>query len=213
MKMQATPEPAVPLHGRLAWLERDALDVEQRAVYDGITSGPRAASQAISPLLDPAGRLEGPFNAMLFSPRLGLALQEVGASLRYHTRLTDRQREIAILLVSVAQQSNFEWLAHEKVARSCGLDSDELAAIAKRQSGASFDAAETVVVHVVNSLLDQRDIPTELFQLAGDQLGTPQLVELVFLVGYYQLLSLSLRVFRVPLPPGAHPHWPQAGQS
>nr|BFE70573.1 hypothetical protein GCM10020092_038740 [Actinoplanes digitatis] len=61
------------------------------------------------------GGLEGPFNAFLLQPRLGLALQALGAAVRYETGLADRAREIAILVVSAASDSAFERYAHEAV--------------------------------------------------------------------------------------------------
>ena len=39
------------------------------------------------PLTDEGGRLEGPFNAMLFSPAVGHALQALGGALRYQGTL------------------------------------------------------------------------------------------------------------------------------
>lgn len=53
------------------------------------------------PLVDGEGRLEGPFNAMVVSPEIGFAIQQLGAKIRYRARLSARQREVAILEVVV----------------------------------------------------------------------------------------------------------------
>ena len=68
------------MHGRLPWPTPDELDEPRRAVYDAIAGGPRAAGPQAFRLTDDDGRLEGPFNAMLVSPGVGLALQELGAA-------------------------------------------------------------------------------------------------------------------------------------
>ena len=77
-----------------------SLDDEQRAVYDTIAGGRRAQGPQLFQLVDDDGALEGPFNAFLLQPRLGAALQAVGSAVRYETSLTDRAREIAILVVA-----------------------------------------------------------------------------------------------------------------
>ena len=65
----------------------------------------------------------------MLQPRLGAALQALGSSVRYDTGLTDRCREIAILTVAAYWSSDFEWYAHEAVARAAGLTDTDLAAI------------------------------------------------------------------------------------
>ncbi|XUR32146.1 hypothetical protein ACQY74_000173 (plasmid) [Rhizobium leguminosarum bv. trifolii] len=63
---------------------------------------------------------------MLHVPALGLPLQELGAAIRYGTRLSDRVREIAILCVAAETDSAFERYAHERVGRAVGLGETEL---------------------------------------------------------------------------------------
>jgi 4-carboxymuconolactone decarboxylase len=55
-------------HGRLSWPVPTELTTAARAVYDKIVGGPRASAASAFRLVDAAGRLEGPFNAMLLSP-------------------------------------------------------------------------------------------------------------------------------------------------
>ena len=88
-------------------------------MYRAIAGGPRASGPF--PLTDEKGHLRGPFNAMLLSPPVGLTLQAVGASVRYNTVLTDRVREMAILVVAAHWGSDFERESHEAVGRACGL--------------------------------------------------------------------------------------------
>ena len=116
-------------HGRLPWPTPNELDTAQRDLYDRIAGGPRAAGRQAFPLTDPDGRLNGPFNAMLMSPDVGAAMQELGSVIRYKTTLSDRIREIAILELSVFRRSEFEWFAHVRVGAQAGLTTDELTAI------------------------------------------------------------------------------------
>jgi 4-carboxymuconolactone decarboxylase len=208
---------------RLPKLAPSALDDEQRALYDAITGGRRAQGPQVFRLADPEGRLEGPFNAFLLQPRLGSALQALGSSVRYDTGLGDRCREIAILVVAAHWRSDFEWYAHEAVARSVGLTDAELAAVRDGRytkpagagdgrytepdavqdgSRAALAGREALVARTVAALLTRGDLEDAEYREAVEHLGPAGLFELLTLVGYYATLALQLRVFRVPAPDG-----------
>ena len=190
------------VHGRLPWFHPDELDAERRAVYDAIAGGRRAAGPQAFQLTDARGRLEGPFNAMLVSPGLGMALQELGAAVRYRTSLTDRAREIAVLALAALRRSDFEWYAHERVGRRAGVTEEELAALRDGGVPATLSEIERAVLDVSRALAVDGDLDDQAYADAEAVLGRGVLVELVLLVGYYDLLALSLRVFRTPLPAG-----------
>lgn len=192
-------------HGRMPWYDPAGLDTERRAVYDEIAGGPRAAGPQAFELTDPDGRLEGPFNAMLTAPGIGGPLQRLGAAIRYASSLPARWREIAILEVAVARRSDFEWYAHERAGRAAGLGDDELAALAQGLDHPGLEAAERTLRKVVRALVAERDLDDELYARALADLGAERLYELLVLVGYYDTLALSLRVFRTPLPEGEPP--------
>ena len=184
---------------RLPRFEPPALDAEQRALYDAIAGGRRAQGPQLFRLADADGRLEGPFNAFLLQPRLGSALQALGASVRYDTGLDDRCREIAILIVAAHWRSDFEWHAHEAVGRAAGLGDAELAAL-REGSHAELAGRESVVARTAAALVTRGDLDDAEYGEAVGHLGPAGLFELLTLVGYYATLALQLRVFRVPAP-------------
>jgi 4-carboxymuconolactone decarboxylase len=204
---------------RIPKLEPAALDDDQRSLYDAIAGGRRAQGPQLFRLADAQGRLEGPFNAFLLQPRLGSALQALGSSVRYDTGLDDRCREIAILVVAAHWRSDFEWYAHEAVARSAGLTDPELAAV--RDAGLcdpelaalpdghpALAGREAVVARTVAALAARGDLDDAQYREAVSQIGTAGVFELLTLVGYYATLALQLRVFRVPAPgDAAQPAW------
>jgi 4-carboxymuconolactone decarboxylase len=185
---------------RLAKLAPASLDDDQRTVYDAVAGGRRASGPQLFRLVDADGGLEGPFNAFLLQPRLGLALQAVGSAVRYETTLTDRAREIAILVVAVHRDSAFEWHAHEAVGRHVGLTGAELAALREHRYDDLADPVEQVVARLAHQLLESGDLDDEAYGAGVEILGLPQLFELLTLVGYYDALALQLRVFRVTVP-------------
>ena len=184
---------------RLPKFEPPALDAEQRSLYDAIAGGRRAQGPQLFRLADADGRLEGPFNAFLLQPRLGSALQALGAAVRYDTGLDDRCREIAILIVAAHWRSDFEWHAHEAVGRAAGLGDAELAALREGRH-AELAGRESVVARTAAALVTRGDLDDAEYGEAVGHLGPAGLFELLTLVGYYATLALQLRVFRVPAP-------------
>jgi alkylhydroperoxidase family enzyme len=144
---------------------------------------------------------------MLITPDVGAPLQEIGSAIRYKTAFSGRVREIAILELARIRKSDFEWYAHERVGKAAGLTDTELDALASGAPAPTFDAQETLVRELVGTILVARDLDDATFERAVTALGEPLLNDLITLVGYYDLLSLSLRIWRTPLPPDGTPRF------
>ena len=187
------------MSARIARLSPGGLDDEQRQLYDAIAGGPRSQGPQAFPLLDDNGALEGPFNAFLLQPRLGQPLQALGSAVRYQTSLTDRAREIAILVVADHWESAFEWYAHAAVGRLTGLSEDELAALRAGEYD-GLDEVERLVAATTRQLAATGDLDDPSYAAAVATLGEAGLFELLTLTGYYAALALQLRVFRVSAP-------------
>jgi len=196
-----TPSPDSPT--RLDKLAVEDLDADQRAVYDAIVGGPRAEGPQLFRLVDERGGLEGPFNAFLLQPRLGNALQALGAAVRYETALSDRHREIAVLVVAAGWDSDYEWYAHAPLGRQAGLTEDELGALWTGRFDGLPDDTDRLLASTTETLVSQGDLDDDEYSRAVAAFGPAGLFELLTLVGYYATLALQLRVFRVPAPHGA----------
>jgi 4-carboxymuconolactone decarboxylase len=183
---------------RLPKLLPGTLTGEQRRLYDIITGGPRGQGQ--SSLTDGDGGLEGPFNAMLTQPVIGMALQSVGAAVRYQGTLPARARELAILIVAAHWDSDFEWHAHAAAGRAAGLTASELALVRDGRAFELADPVEGATVRACRALVSRRDLDDAEYADAVAALGDSGVFELTTLAGYYATLALQLRVFRVGLP-------------
>ena len=161
--------------------------------------GPRAV-----PLASGAGGLAGPFNAMLYAPPVGHALQELGAAIRFRSELPPRIREMAILAVAQVWDSAYERASHEPIGREAGLTDEEIEALRGGADPGFADKQEQAAYAVLRALtgLDPNtaDLDDEEYGTAVAALGERALVELSTLVGYYATLALQLRIFRVPAP-------------
>lgn len=191
---------------RLRHLRPDELTAEQRHVYDTIEQGPRRVAhqgmQSPVGLVDGEGRLQGPFNAMLFHPAIGMALQELGRALRFSGQLPPRAREIAILIVAAFERSDFEWAAHAAIGAHLGLSATEIDALASGDTVEFDDHVEQTVARATRALVTSGDLDDETYGSAEAAFGAAGLVELSTLVGFYRALALQMRLFRVPAPAG-----------
>jgi len=172
------------------------LDEEQTRLYRSITGGSRAQGVQHFALTNPDGSLAGPFNALLLAPALGDALQQLGAAIRYRTALSDRSREIAILIVAAHWDSAFERMAHESVGRAVGLTEAEIAVLRSGSLPELPDGHEAACAQASHALV-KGDIDDALWRDLRATLDESTLFELSTLVGYYSTLALQLRVFRV----------------
>jgi len=186
--------------GRLPSLDPSSLEGNRARLYAEITGGPRAADSGRSPVVDDRGRLLGPFNAMLFNPDMGGPMQALGAAIRYRTSLRDSSREMAILVTAAMVDSAFEWFAHEPLARAAGVTEDTISAIAAGREPPGLDAGDAAIYRGVRALVADGDLTDAHYAELSSVLGTTACVELVGLVGYYRMLALILRAFRVPMP-------------
>jgi 4-carboxymuconolactone decarboxylase len=182
---------------RLAALSSDEMTPEQVGLYREILSGPRGQGPRAILLDTGAGGLAGPFNAMLYAPEVGHALQELGAAIRFRAKLSPRIREMAILVVAQAWDSAYERSSHEPIGREAGLAEPEIEALRAGADPGFADERERVAYQVVRSLVGPADLDDQQYDVAARTLGEQALVELSTLVGYYATLALQLRIFRV----------------
>ena len=181
---------------RLTMLTTDTMTERQRAVQEAIMSGPRGQVHGRS-----TGLL-GPFNAWMRNPELADRAQGLGALLRFATQLPPRLTELAIIMVGRHMKAAFEFAAHAPLALQAGLAAEVIEAI---RTGAppQFAQQDERVVHALAAeLLATHRVSAATYDAALALFGEVALVELVAVVGYYSLVSLTLNAFEVPLREG-----------
>jgi len=121
-------------------------------------------------------------------------------SLRTDTELPPAAREVAILVVARAWGADFEWWVHGMIAVGQGVAEPIIAAIGRRRTPATDDAAILAAHDVAYELVYKRQLGETTFERARAALGERALVELVTNVGFYQLVSGVLESFHPPGP-------------
>ena len=172
---------------RIAPLDPASLDDEQRRVHDAIARGPR-------------GRVEGPLRVWLESPVLADRAQALGAFCRYGSSLPARLSELAIIVTGAFWRAGLEWFIHAPLARDAGIPQDAIDAIRDGREPAFAKDDERAVYAFTHELLTTRRVGAATYARAKELLGQRGLVDLVGIVGYYGLISLTINAFEVEVP-------------
>jgi 4-carboxymuconolactone decarboxylase len=174
---------------RLTQLDPAEMTPEQKRVYDEIRSGPR-------------GGARGPFNAWLRVPPLADHAQKLGAFCRFGTSLGPKLSELAIIITARHFKAEFEWYAHERLAREAGLPPAIIAAVLANRRPDFEDERQAAVHDFCAALFARNRVDEATYKRAIAALGEAGVVEVVGTIGYYSLVSLTLNAFEVPLPDG-----------
>jgi 4-carboxymuconolactone decarboxylase len=174
---------------RMPHIDPAKLTPAQQKVYDAITSGPR-------------GAVRGPLAVWLTSPDLADKAQNLGAFCRYGTSLPPRLSELAILVTGAHWQAGYEWFAHAPIAVAAGVSPAAVEAIRKNEVPVDLKPDEQLVYAFSTELWRNRRVSDATYHAAKAKFGEQAVVELVGVLGYYTLISMSIVTFDVPLPPG-----------
>ena len=184
---------------RLGPVPPEGMSEAERKVFDGITGGARSVDDP-GVFLNEEGALRGPFNAMLRSPEMGDLIQQTGAAIRYASVIPGDLRELAILTCGVHWRANYEWSAHSKLALREGVSQEVLDGLLAGRAPTKPD--QLIVYNFVEALQKRTRVDDATYKAAFDLLGERGVVELVFLTGYYALISHTLNAFEVKVPAG-----------
>ena len=116
-----------------------------------------------------------------------------------------RRFDLKVLFPQRYENCQYEWWSHERIGRNAGLDQGVMESIKKGEPPKFKEPIESIVYEFTCELIETQDVSDNLYYQALKILGEIAVVELVVLIGYYTMVSMSLNVFRVPVPPGEEP--------
>lgn len=194
------------------------LDESQQTLYNAIANT-RIKILSKDDLFDEDGGLRGPWNAEIVSPVIGTHLEKFASAVRYDNSLEPRLYEIAILVVGAYWKSQFEWYAHEKIARKAGLAESAFPLIRSLSPVTELYGIlkedECAVYELSLELVKTKRVSTETYQKTKAFFGNSgpvadqKMTDLCMTMGCYHAVSSILNMFEVPLPSGVEPPFPE----
>ena len=189
----AQTAPKIDLRGdRFKPLTWETMTPAQKATAQSILSGDRSS-------------LNGPFNVMLRSPEMADFEQKFGGQLRFHSSISKKLNEMAIIITASTWRSQYEWYAHRRAAKDAGLEEAIIQAIAKKTRPASMQPEEEIVYNFCSELLTKHEVSDAVFAATKDKFGERGIVDLMGILGHYTVVSMMLNVDRYPMPEGVKP--------
>jgi 4-carboxymuconolactone decarboxylase len=144
----------------------------------------------------------GPIKVWLANAGLAEHAQALGAYCRFNSSLPPRLSELAICTTGAFWKANYEWFAHAPLAIKAGIDPAAIEAIRTNATPKFEKADEQAVYDFARELLTTRRVSPPTFERAKKELGETGVIDLVGIIGYYGLVSVTLNAFELPLPDG-----------
>lgn len=174
---------------RLRQLSYEELDPSVRPLADDILKVSSAA-------------LGGPYNALLRSPDMARRCFELLDYLRFKTSVNKRLNEFAILIQARLSNAQYEWWAHEPIARRAGLSDEVMADLRACRRPAQMQDDERLVFDFCIQLSLNHRVPDALWQEVVERMGEQVAVDLTVLSGTYVMVSMLLNATQVGIPNG-----------
>ena len=147
--------------------------------------------------------MSGPFAIYLHSPTFGELAQKLGGHLRFKTSVSPRLSEFAILCTGQQWKAQYEWAMHAPMAEKAGVKPETIAAIQAGRAPKKAPKDEMAIYDFVKELYAKKRVGNGALQSSVKKiLGDAGVVELVGILGYYAMVSMTLNTFKAPLPQG-----------
>jgi 4-carboxymuconolactone decarboxylase len=169
---------------------------------------PEQQAVASEVLKQSSAGLGGPYGMLIKSPELLKRYLQMTEYLRQKTSLPHRLNEMAILLEARLWDAQYEWWAHEPLARKAGVSDAIINDIRAGKRPTTMQPDEAVVYDVVTEILNKRQLSDETFAKARQTLGEQQVVDLVAVTGFYVMVSAVVIAGRIEIPDGGPPPMP-----
>jgi len=169
---------------------------------------PEQQAVAAEVLKQSSAGLGGPYGMLIKSPELLKRYLLMTEYLRQKTSLPHRLNEIAILLEARLWDAQYEWWAHEPLARKAGVPDAIIEDIRAGKRPATMQSDEAVVYDVVTEILNKRQLSDDTFARAKQILGEQEVVDLVAVTGFYVMVSAVVIAGRIEIPNGSAPPMP-----
>ena len=173
-----------PTFGRYAEIPYDEMTPEQQEAY--------------RLLIEMRGRLPGPSKIHVENLPLVKAIGPLGAYFDSGHSLSQREREIAVCIITSKWHSAYPTNAHERAAKTAGLPSDKVEAILSGLPTSFSDTREQVVYEMAMCLARARWVSKGLYDRAVDTLGHVGITDVIALMGHYSIVSMTLAFYDVP---------------
>jgi len=138
------------------------------------------------------GRPANIFATLAHHPKLLKRWLVFGNHVLAKSTLGAREREIVILRVGWLCRSEYEWGQHVPIGKKAGLDDDEIERITRGPDAPGWGELDRLLLCATDELVGDARISDDTWSALQAHYDEHQLIDLVFAVGQYNLVSMAL---------------------
>lgn len=135
-------------------------------------------------------------------PKLLRAWGPFGGHILGDSSLPPREREILILRIGWLCRSAYEFGQHTLIGKAAGLEDAEIRRITEGPDAPGWSDADALLLRAVDELHGDAFISDATWNALVERYDESQLMDIVFTVGQYNLVSMALNSFGVQLDGG-----------
>jgi 4-carboxymuconolactone decarboxylase len=163
------------------------------------------AQTLMQPFVD-QGRTFNIFKTLANHPELAKRWMIFANHILGKSSINVRDRELVILRIGYLCQAGYEWGQHVLIARQAGLTDDEINACKSGPETPGLGGLDQLLLQATDELHHDSHVSDETWGALTKHYDTQQMMDLVFTVGQYNLVSMALNSFGVQPDPDL-PGW------
>ena len=182
---------------RVALVPEAEVSTSQKALYKAFAERIRNNYGGFKAISED-GALLGPWSVWLQVPDTGEAVRQLMEAVGTMPGLSKLAVQAISLFTAAHYNAAFEIYIHAGIGAQTGLSEAQIVKLTAGQIPDDIDAEATIAVQMAAALLKGGVVPAPLFEHAVHQLGQDGVNRVVFQVGLYCLVSMTLNAFDVP---------------
>jgi alkylhydroperoxidase family enzyme len=111
--------------------------------------------------------------------------------------LPARDRELVVLRTGWNCRAPYEWGQHVVIARTIGITDDEITRVSVGPDAGGWSDEDAVLLRAADELHNDQTLTDATYAALATRYDVQNLLDLVFTVGQYHVVSMALNAFRV----------------
>jgi 4-carboxymuconolactone decarboxylase len=148
------------------------------------------------------GRVLNIYRTLAAHPKLLRRWGVFGTHVLYKSTLPARERELLILRTGWLCKSDYEWGQHVLIAKGVGVTDEEIERVMDGPDAEGWAAFDAALVRAADELHDDSFISDGTWEALSARFDTHQMIDVIFAVGQYHIVSMALNSLGVQLDEG-----------
>jgi alkylhydroperoxidase family enzyme len=148
------------------------------------------------------GQVLNIYRTLAAHPKLLKRWGVFGTHVLYKSTLPARERELLILRTGWLCRSEYEWGQHVIIAKGCGVTDEEIERVKEGPEADGWASLDAALLRAADELHNDAFISDATWQALSERFDTRQLIDVIFAVGQYHIVSMALNSLGVQLDEG-----------